>query len=370
MGINSAEPFLSSYINQKAVSLGLPVSGTFELTGRCNFSCKMCYVHSDNNQTCKENELSADEWLSIASDARDRGMIFLLLTGGEPFLRKDFSYIYSEIVKMGVIVSVNTNGSVFSDEIREVFKRYPPSRLNVSIYGASSETYMSLCEYPSNDDVIATLIKMKEDGLQVRLNYTVSSLNRDDMIGIHKLSERLGLPVKIGAYLYPPVRIKESIGENGFRLDAAEAGEAVADWNLVHYGKELVCEKAEKLKNNLSDNQSICEDGYNGVTCRAGRSSFWITWDGKMLPCGTMNVEPVGVKEHGFECAWELTKKFVSEIRLPKECISCPLHRSCGVCASICRAETGVFDRKPRYMCEMTDAMYNRIIEIAGGAND
>lgn len=40
-----AEPLLSSYLHAKGAMLGLPVSGTFELTARCNFSCPMCYVH-------------------------------------------------------------------------------------------------------------------------------------------------------------------------------------------------------------------------------------------------------------------------------------------------------------------------------------
>ena len=51
-----AEPLWATYIQQKGAALGLPLAGNFELTPRCNFSCKMCYVHE---QVAKNEELSA-----------------------------------------------------------------------------------------------------------------------------------------------------------------------------------------------------------------------------------------------------------------------------------------------------------------------
>ena len=64
---NSAEPRLSSYLHAKACRAGTPLAGNFELTPRCNFNCKMCYVHlSEAEQKRRGAELSADEWLSIA----------------------------------------------------------------------------------------------------------------------------------------------------------------------------------------------------------------------------------------------------------------------------------------------------------------
>jgi MoaA/NifB/PqqE/SkfB family radical SAM enzyme len=47
----------------------------------------MCYVH-DNENIC--GELSAKEWLDLGKEAAGCGMVYLLLTGGEPFLREDF----------------------------------------------------------------------------------------------------------------------------------------------------------------------------------------------------------------------------------------------------------------------------------------
>ena len=188
------EPLISSYLNRKACGLGLPVGGSFELTARCNFNCKMCYVHlSESEQARLGRELTADEWLSLASDARDMGLIFLLLTGGEPFLRGDFACIYEQLVKMGLVISVNTNASLYNSELRKLFKKYPPSRLNVTLYGGSDETYERLCGRALFGRVKQNLRSMCADGLPVRLNVSLTPQNAGDMEAIDAISRELKL---------------------------------------------------------------------------------------------------------------------------------------------------------------------------------
>ena len=45
MEYSSTEPRLSAYLHTRACRAGTPLAGNFELTARCNFDCKMCYVH-------------------------------------------------------------------------------------------------------------------------------------------------------------------------------------------------------------------------------------------------------------------------------------------------------------------------------------
>ena len=363
----SAEPYLSKYLHQKGCRLGLPVSGNFELTARCNFDCKMCYVHLKNNvQELMKKELTADQWLSLASDARDKGMVFLLLTGGEPFLRKDFELIYTELIKMGFVVSINTNASLYNEELRKLFRAYPPSRINVTLYGGSEETYERLCGNSSFERVVKNLRNMKEDKMQVRLNVSLTPLNVKDMKSIFEISKELSFQTKTTAYMYPDVRVTGETGVNEGRFEAEEAGRVMAEWNKLHDSKEIF---EERIKEVIRCREMACEaecgvEDQMGVLCRAGRSSFWVTWDGRMLPCGTMDIESSYPFEVGFEKAWEEVKERTAAIRLPKECTNCAYRKMCGVCAANCKAETGRFDMKPDYLCKMVEERTSSLLEI------
>lgn len=365
---NLSEPMISSYLHSKGVAKGIPICGNFELTSRCNFNCKMCYVHSQKDQKgLLKRELTADQWLSIASDARDAGMIFALLTGGEPFIRKDFAKIYEEMSKMGVLLSINTNASLYDDEIRELFKKYPPSRINVSLYGGSEHTYQSLCENPSYEKVIKNIKCMQEDHLQIRLNVTLTPYNIGDMKAIDEFSKAHDLHVKATTYMYPTIRLDGNIGTNPARFDAEESGKLMAAWDRLRESNEQFRMRAKKLCRMDDDSCDVEGNSQNnGVTCRAGRSSFWLTWDGKMLPCGMMDVPPVYVLKNGFTSAWEKVRQITKEICLPAECASCGQREVCSVCAANVKAETGVFDTKPEYICRLTNA---RCAETARLAN-
>lgn len=363
----TVEPRMSAYLNRRGVQLGLPISGTFELTARCNFNCRMCYVHLPDAADLIGRELSADTWIDIARQARDMGMMFLLLTGGEPFLRKDFPYLYTALIKLGLVVSINTNASLYNEELRALFNQYPPSRINVTLYGGSEETYRKLCGVASFGRVVDNLRAMKADGLPVRLNVSLTPCNVGDMERIDAISRQLQLQTKTATYMYPPVRVSGEVGGNDARLSPEEAGEAAARWSALRDTPEQYIRRAARIQASQSAGMTeTCADvEQEGVTCRAGRSAFWITWDGRMLPCGTMDTQASEPLTVGFAQAWEEVRARVAAIRLPSACAGCPDRKNCGVCASICKGETGRFDGKPEYLCAMTRSLCAHTVAIA-----
>lgn len=340
-----AEPLMVKYLHDKGVREGIPVSGNFELTQRCNFNCKMCYVHDCASKT---DSLSAEDWLSLGAQAKEAGTVFLLLTGGEPLLRKDFSEIYTGLVKMGFLVSINTNGSLLENYI-DLFKEYPPLRINVSLYGADGTTYKAFCGSDVFQRVIDGVKKVKELGITVKFNSVFTPENISDFKKIADISKALNIPFKPTTYSYPPVRLGE-VNESRFIPEtAAEYINSIDEYYLddEYYRRKL--EKILELKKGERDNR---------VHCRAGRASFWITADGIMRPCGMMPSPDSKPLEIGFKNAWEQTKTQTRQIRLPEECLSCKFSGICNVCAAMCIAETGEFNKVPEYICRMTKHLY------------
>ena len=139
---DTAEAFLL----RRAAKTGVPITGSFELTPLCNLNCKMCYVRMNRTEQEEISRLqTAEEWTALAEKLRDAGTLFLLLTGGEPLLYPAFRAVYLAVRKRGMIVTVNTNGTLLNEDWAAFFAKNPPRRVNVTLYGASGETYKSLC---------------------------------------------------------------------------------------------------------------------------------------------------------------------------------------------------------------------------------
>lgn len=343
------EPAWSTYFHAKGAALGLPVAGNFELTTRCNFNCKMCYVH-DNNA---EGELSAEEWIKLGKEAADAGMVFLLLTGGEPLCRSDFKEIYLGLKKLGLLISINTNGSLIDREYVEFFKENPPLRINISLYGCSDSTYKELCRNESFEKVTRNIAALKEAGIQVKINSSITPDNACDIEGIYKFGESLDIPVKATTYMFPPVRINgQQYGEAPARLSAKKA----AEYMLLCREQYMTPEQlASAWVGDPMSDELDCTDGQGEhMNCRAGKTAFWVTWDGRMTPCGMFPIEGWSVKSKGFSEAWKNVREYCASLVLPVKCKSCNYKTRCPSCAAACLAETGDTSRLPEYVCEMT----------------
>ena len=138
---------LTEFLYRKAAHTKTPLSGTFELSPVCNFSCRMCYVRKTAAEVAASPRpiMTLDRWLELARQARDAGMLYLLLTGGEPLLWPDFWPLYEQLHDMGFVISINTNGSLIDQAAVERLTKRPPMRMNITMYGASDETYFKLC---------------------------------------------------------------------------------------------------------------------------------------------------------------------------------------------------------------------------------
>ena len=103
-----------------------------------------------------------------------------------------------------------------------------------------------------------------------------------------------------------------------------------------------------------------------GVRCRAGKCSFWVTWQGQLMPCGMFPAGTANVFDTPFLPAWEQVKAETTKITLPAQCAACSAKDTCRACAAMVVTESGCFDKVPRYRCRMMQAyraQWNRVKE-------
>ena len=355
---------LTHYLFDKASRALLPLSGTFELSPVCNFSCRMCYVRKTQAEVAAGPRpmLTKDQWLAIARQARDQGMLYLLLTGGEPLLWPDFWPLYEELVRMGFLVSINTNGSLIDGAAVERFTKLPPTRINITLYGASDETYERLCRAKGVfSKVDAAITGLKAAGIPVKLNGSLTPQNIGDLDACAAYARDRGLIYEPVTYMFPPLRRDPTqVGRNE-RFTPAEAAYYNARAYRLLYGDELYRKRMQAIADGAIPPPGLdesCVDPVDGkIRCRAGKAAFWITWDGWMTPCGMMprpGVETVG---RPFADAWRELTEVSQALTLSGVCTKCPNQRLCHCCAAMAMAETGSAAGIPQYLCEMVVEM-------------
>ena len=105
------------------------------------------------------------------------------------------------------------------------------------------------------------------------------------------------------------------------------------------------------------------------MRCLAGRSQFWISWNGKMMPCGMLDAPVVEPLKDGFGPSWEHLKQATSQIHLCADCVSCSERDTCLNCAAVMLTETGSFQQRPDYMCRVNRAYREEICALAEKLN-
>jgi MoaA/NifB/PqqE/SkfB family radical SAM enzyme len=110
------------------------------ITSSCNLFCKGCYARANNScvEGLNKNQLSTERWEDIFKEARELGISFILLAGGEPLMRKDVIDKASKIKE--VMFPIFTNGTMIGDDYLKLFNENRNLVPILSIEGDEEQT--------------------------------------------------------------------------------------------------------------------------------------------------------------------------------------------------------------------------------------
>lgn len=353
---------LSEYLFQKASVKRIPLNVGMELSPVCNFSCKMCYVRKTEAQIRAEGKalIPWDKWLELARELKEAGTLYILLTGGEPFLYPNFRKLYEGLHAMGFLIMINTNGTLIDEETMQWLKAMSPYRVNLTLYGASPETYGRICGNPKGyDRAMYALRALKEAGIPTVINASMIPENAEDMEAIADVGEELGLNTHIGNYMFPPVR--RDAEETDSRFTPEESAKMYMRKAVKQWGHEGCMQRfchffKTREESNGEDWGSNQEEEH--MRCRAGRSSFWIAWDGTMSACGILDFPKSYQAFDGpILDKWKELTQLVREATVMEGCRGCSLRDICNACVALINAETGTVNEKAPYLCRLAECI-------------
>ena len=351
-----------------------PMSGTFELTARCNLRCGMCFIRVDEERIRKmgKRELTAAEWIDLARQAADMGTVNLLLTGGEPMIRPDFPEIYEAIMGMGFYLTLYTNGTTLTPTLQSLLTRLPPHKVGVTLYGASPETYKVTCGIPSGYEKALEGIRFFNTlPSRLELRTTMVKSNLSDLGAIRSYCESLGEEVSFtisnivskqirggvadvaSCRLSPEeqLRLYVSVAVHEAMRAAGPKGNARAKRKMQGVQEDI--QAARKRQEHEAQIRRNPKSRVSLLGCGAGMDQYAITWDGRLIGCQMLDSRGTDALKLGIGQAWEDYPAAVPALRANPACRDCIQAANCMACPATRLAESGDLSGVPEYNCQM-----------------
>lgn len=333
-------PFGAVELSYWAKENAVPLEATFELTPFCNFDCVMCYVKLTKEQAAKQGEvLSAQKWLDIANQLKDMGTLYVCLTGGEIFLYPEFWELYSELNKMGFLITLLSNGSLINEDVIDKFREYGmPYSVKMTLYGASNETYFRTCGVKDGFSRIEKAIDLLlREKVPCRLTATIVKENSCDLQKMYDFARDKKIPLQHTVSV-----LKSSRG--------SEKDIVSSRIDFTDFSNEITLEDLEK--NKYPDIKSPF------AWCGSYKKSMWITWNGNVQMCSFLTKPAVNFSGD-LKADWNLLLKKCSELKSPLECEACLWKSFCQRCPGALCAESGDGEKISPDFCHTAQRLFD-----------
>lgn len=280
-------------------------------------------------------ELSTDECFSLIDEMIALGTEMLILTGGEPLLRRDIYDIAKRASERGMWVVMGTNGVLVTDKVAQKMIECGVKGVGISIDSLDPEKHNQFRGGPKSWEYsVRALDICRDNGLEVLVQTTVMEMNYDEIPQIIEFAKEKGA---WSCNLY--FLVQTGRGQKMNDLTDIRTEDMLS--NLVEmqdkYKPMLVRSKCAPQFKQIAYEKS--KGGLESGGCMAGTQYCRITPEGEVTPCPYMNVVAGNIRKQSFTDIWQSSVVF-SELRdlqqLKGRCGSCEFNELCGGCR--CRA--------------------------------
>ncbi|UCC38715.1 MAG: radical SAM protein [Candidatus Aminicenantes bacterium] len=335
---------LDEQLNNKIIAKRIPIDGSFELTLRCNLRCAHCYCNlPSSSQDAISKELKTEEIFDIFDQIAEAGCLWLLITGGEPLLRKDFLEIYAYAKKKGFLISLFTNGTLLTPDIADYLAEWPPFEVEITLYGVTHETHEKITRIPGSFKQCNRGIDLlMERKIPLRLKTMAMTLNQSEFLKIKEYAEGLGVKFRFDPELNS--RLEGSKTPCNFRLSPEEVIKLdFSDKKIIEGWKEFC---RESIGPPESDNLYICG---------AGVSLFHIDPYGQLSLCMMSRHPSYDLVQGSFREGWHnfLPRLIHQKPKSDYKCGQCELISLCSQCPGWAWVENGDLETPVEYLCQI-----------------
>ncbi len=332
----------------------------WELTKSCNLFCAHCRGSATQDQY--SGELSTEECFHLIDQIQQVGKPIIILTGGEPLVRRDVFEIAEYAAGKGLRVVMGSNGTLITEEMADRLKDVSISRLGISLdfpVAGLQDDFRG--QAGAFEAAMVGIANLRRVGIEIQVNSTITKLN------VSYLDELLSLALTVGAVAFHPFLLVPT--GRGKGLESVELSpqqyEDTLNWiydKQVELGERIffkptdaphylrVMKQRQKQDSELKSAKKFAT-GHNPVHsitrgCLAGTGFCFISHRGRVQGCGYLDIEAGNVREQPFSQIWADSPLF-NDLRnlanIKGKCGVCEYKKICGGCRARAYEATGDF---------------------------
>ncbi|MCP4983561.1 MAG: radical SAM protein [Gammaproteobacteria bacterium] len=307
------------------------------LTRRCNLACAHCYLDAETLKQGGADELQTAEVNKLLDQVASRGTdTMVVLTGGEPLLRRDLEEMVTHGSELGLSMVIGTNGVALTDRRVKSLQAAGAMGVGISLDSLDPVRHDEFRGYPGGwEKTLAGMEACRRNGLPFQVHFSVTEENADE------IGAMIDFAASVGAHVL-----------NVFFLICTGRGESMSDITPERY--ERVLEELVDAQANTDlivrarcaphfkrvayqrdpDTRLTRAEGYEGGGCLAGIHYCRVTPEGGITACPYIPDEEGNLRQTPFWEIWDGSPTFsrLRDPRLEGNCGDCEFRLLCGGC--------------------------------------
>lgn len=309
---------------------------SWNVTRKCNLCCPHCYLPAlDGTGTDTFEELRTEEALQVIDQiALVNPEVMLILSGGEPILRKDIFELAEYASGKGMMVVLGSNGLLINDQIAFQLRQRGVSGVSISLDSTDPKIHDGIRSLDGAWEAAIKAVRFcKSNGLAVQINTTVTQKNYDEISRLIEYCQTLGAKVFSPFFLICTGRGEELTDITPKHYEKILS--LIVEWQGIYDGMMIrtrCTPTFRRILYQIDPNSTLLK--MDTGRCLAGLHYCRITPEGNVTPCPYMPLPVGNVKRDNFKDIWTESEAFLPfrNPSLKGRCGLCEFRLMCGGC--------------------------------------